>query len=82
MVRQQDASSSHGWYMLGLRWYTGETYVSEVQMLEPKLINYDWVQILIDVQAPTGVDRGAAYLAAYTDGTSCYDDVVFAELTY
>lgn len=82
MVRQQDAVSGHGWYLLGLRWYSGESYVSEVQMVNPHVLNYDWTQIVIEAQAPDGVDRGAAYLAAYTDGTSCYDDVVFAELTY
>jgi hypothetical protein len=81
MVRAQGMSSGHGWYLLGLRWYQGETYLSEVQMTNPHVITYDWTQIVIDAQAPAGADRAAAYLAAYTDGTACYDDVVFTDLS-
>jgi hypothetical protein len=81
MVRSQSAHSGHGWYLLGLRWYQGETYVDEVQMVQPKTITYDWTQISIDAPAPVGVDRASAYLAAYTDGTACYDEVVLTDLS-
>lgn len=81
MVRSQHASSGHGWYLLGLRWYAGDTATDEVQMAQPHAITYDWTQIVIDAQAPAGVDRAAAYLAAYTDGIACYDDVVLTDLS-
>ncbi len=80
MVRAQDMTSGHGTYLLGLRWYQGETYISEVQMVPPHGITYDWTQIVIDAVAPADVDRAAAYLAAYTDGIACYDDVVLTDL--
>jgi len=81
MVRAQDTSSGHGGYLLGLRWYTGDTYVSEVQMVQPHGITYDWTSIVIDAQAPVDVDRASAYLASYTDGIACYDEVVLTDLT-
>lgn len=81
MVRSQNATSGHGWYLLGLRWYQGETYLDEVRMVQPKALTYDWTAIAIDAQAPAGSDRAAAYLAAYTDGIACYDEVVLTHLT-
>ena len=81
MVRAQGMSSGHGWYLLGLRWYSGEAFMEEVQMTNPHVLTYDWTQIVIDAPAPAGADRAAAYLAAYTDGVACYDDAVLTELT-
>ncbi len=81
MVRAQHMSSGHGWYLLGLRWYSGDSYVSEVQMTQPHAITYDWTQVVVDAVAPDGVDRAAAYLASYTDGIACYDDVVLTDLS-
>ncbi len=80
MVRLQHSSSHHGWYVLGLRWYSGDSYVSEVQMNPSKELSYDWTGFRIDTVAPDGVDSAAAYLASYTDGIVCYDEVVLAEL--
>ena len=80
-VRAQGMTSGHGWYLLGLRWYQGDTYLDEVQMDQPKAITYDWTEIVVDATAPAGADRAGAYLAAYADGTACYDDVVLTELS-
>lgn len=81
MVRSQDAASTDAWYLLGIRWYNGESYVDEVRMRQPKALVYDWSPIVIDAVAPTGVDRASAYLAAYSDGVTCYDDVVLTDLS-
>jgi hypothetical protein len=79
-VRVTAASSGHGWYVFGLRWYQDDTMLSEVQMLQPHSISYDWTPIVIDMQAPENANRASAYLAANTDGTTCYDELVFAQL--
>lgn len=75
MVRTEEVSSPAGWYVLGLWWFASDTWMGEVKMQEPDEVNYGWTEIVIQAEAPPGVDRAAAFLTAHTDGTACYDEV-------
>jgi len=80
-VRTQDMANPAAWYVLGLWWFSNDTWLGEAKNEQPADINYDWTVLVVEEAAPPGANRAAAVLSAHYDGTAWYDDVVLAEVS-
>ncbi len=80
MVRTEGMENPAAWYVLGLWWFDGDTWLAEVKNTEPPDVNYDWSELVIEAEAPANATRAAAVLSAHFDGTAWYDEVVLAEV--
>ena len=79
-VRTDGMANPAAWYVLGVWWFSNETWLGEAKNEQPTDINYDWTVLVIEAVAPAGANRAAAILSAHYDGTAWYDDVVLAEV--
>ena len=79
-VRTLGMANPAAWYVLGLWWFSNDTWLGETKNEEPADINYDWTVLVIEEVAPPGTNRAAAILSAHYDGTAWYDEVVLAEV--
>jgi len=79
-VRTEGMANPAAWYVLGLWWFSNETWLGEAKNEQPPDLNYDWIVLTIEEAAPPGANRAAAVLSAHYDATAWYDDVVLAEV--
>lgn len=66
---------------LSVLWYQDSTYVKGTQLATQPSVNYDWVAVSIEAEAPTGANTAWIVLTGEFDGTVCYDNMNFAKLT-
>lgn len=78
-IRTANVANPAGWYVFGIWWFHGDTYLSDSKMPRQETNNYDWRPITWTAVAPAGADRLAVVLTRHTDGDAWYDDIYVAE---
>lgn len=78
-IKTANVGNPAGWYVLGIWWFHGDTYLSDSKMPRQETNNYDWRLITWTAVAPPGADRLAVLLTRHTDGDAWYDDIFVAE---
>lgn len=78
-IKTANVGNPAGWYVFGIWWFQGDTYMSDSKMPRPDSNNYDWRLITWTAVAPPGADRVAAILTRHTDGDAWYDDICISE---
>lgn len=74
-IRAEEVENPAGWYLLGLWWFSNDTWIGEMKMPKQDKLNFDWRRIEFEAVAPPTANRAAILLTRHTDGAAWYDDI-------